>query len=242
VVTAGLMTWAVRMTWIMVIVCLMVMAANARSLDPVVLWQALSRRLGRPGSVPASPPAYLRWLVRGAILAWLIMTLFVRHAALQHTYTYVPEALADGPVRFVQEQHPAGRVFNDYENASYLHWRFAGEPMLFIDLLNGYPHAVTRDYIHILSLSPRGRALLEEEIDWVLLTTNRPGPSLAPLADYLDGSPHWLRVFADNGGAVWVRRRPETDRRWQPLAASAPTTEFGVLEAFNRDVFPGDLR
>jgi hypothetical protein len=241
--TAGLLVWAVRMTWIMTIVCLLVTAANARALDPIVLWHALGRRLSRRMSGAAPPPAYLRWLVRGAVLAWLTMTLFVRYSALQCTPTFLPESLAAGPVRFVREHRPDGRVFNDYENASYLHWCFAGEPKLFIDLLPlTYPDTVTRDYVHILSLSPRGLAVLEEQIDWVILTTNRPGPSLTPLADYLDRSHHWLRVFADSGGAIWVRRRPETERRWRALARSAKTISFGSLETLNREVLPGDLR
>jgi hypothetical protein len=119
---------------------------------------------------------------------------------------------------FVRDQDIPGRPFNDYENSGYLHWRFAGRPQLFIDLLNAYPDPVFRDYLQVVAARPDGEAKLDElGVGYVVLTTLRPGPSLKPLADLLDRSPNWVKVYADSGGHVWVRRTAEYEYLWRPV-------------------------
>ena len=240
VVTAGLFASAVRHSWLLALVSLMVTAANAGRLDPDVLWQALVGRFGRraDGVVPA-PPRPLRWLAEGGLAVWLCLEIVVQWNALAVFNEFVPSRLAGGAVRFIQDSRLTGHVLNDYENASYLQWRFAGEPALFADALNAYPDQVLDDYVDIMNVDQRGRALLAgDRLDWVLLTTNRPGPSLAPLADYLDRDSHWMRVYAGGDGVIWVRRTPEADRRWQAVTASVDTIRFRALELYNGEPTP----
>jgi hypothetical protein len=230
---AGLFATAVRNTWVLALVSLMVTAANAGRLDPAALWQ----RFGRGAA--AAPPPLLRWAVRAGVVAWLCLQIVARWSDLGLSPPLLPDRLTAGAVRFLADDRPAGRAFNDYESAGYFHWHFAGEPALFIDVLNAYPDAVTRDYVDVMRVSERGRALLAGGgFDWVLLTTNRPGPSAAPLAEYLDRDPHWMRVYAGGDGVIWVRHTPEADRRWQALLPAVDPTPFRALEIFNADPEP----
>jgi hypothetical protein len=210
----------------------MVLAANVRRLDPIVLWQAAGRWLaGEPNARVRPAPGYLRWLLRLTMVAFLCLGLLHRWADLALADSFVPRRLAVGAARFVAENRPEGRGFNDYESSSFLQWQFAGSPPLFIDLLNAYPDEVSDDYDAIVNVSPRGRQLLQDAgIDWVLLTVDRIGPSLAPLATHLDQSPAWMRVYAGSDGVLWVRHSPEADRRWRELAAVASRHHFGALE------------
>jgi hypothetical protein len=223
---------AQRNAILLALVSLMVLAANARGLDPDSLWQALRRR-AKPGSAqdPSSFPTDLRWLFRGAMAALLVLQIVTHWYYLQPSYALLPTPLAQGAVRFVREHGLRGNFFNDYENSSYLLWGFGGEPPLFIDLMNAYPDAVTRDFIDVVNVNARGRDLLARaDFDCVLLTTNRPGPSLVPLAGHLDRSRRWMRVYAGLDGVIWVRRSREAEARWRTVLPSVSRTPFASLE------------
>lgn len=216
-----------RIVWPLTIVGLLVLAANAAALDP----EALARRVrGRPGGRPVVPPL-LRGVVRAAVLAWVALECLIHSDTLRPWQDYTPVGLGDGIVRFVAEHRLEGRVFNDYENSSYLQWRFAGRPPLYIDLLNAYPDAVMIDYRDVVTRTERGRRLLDEQgVGVVVLTTSRGGaPSLAPLADQFDADPRWVRVYGWNDGVVWVRRTAEYEHVWGRVTPDR-TTPFAVLE------------
>ncbi|HVS36588.1 MAG TPA: hypothetical protein VMS17_13570 [Gemmataceae bacterium] len=236
IAAVGMFASAVRNSWLLALVSLTTLAANGGALDPLRLWDALSRRINRRTDGPAPPvPAYLRWLVRLGLTAWLAMQVFIRWNDVLIMNALMPEKLAQGAIQFIREQRPTGRMFADSENASFLDWQFGGDPPVFADALDAYPDAVLRDYIDIAVADDRGRKLLQSDwLDWVLLTTNRPGPSLAPLANYLDRSSDWMRVYAGGDGAIWVRRTPEAERRWAPLLGSVTHTSFETMEFYNR--------
>jgi hypothetical protein len=239
-VTSGLFVSAVRNTWLLVVVSLLVAAANAEALDPERLWQALERRLNRRAHGPDRPlPLALRGLAAGALAVWLLLEISYSLIDKQQVRFLLPEQLSRGAVRFLREERPAGHLLNNADNSGYLEWCLAGEPPLFIDALNAYPDAVTRDYVDLMTVSRRGRELLAGDwLDGVILTTNRLGPSPSPLADYLDRDPRWMRVYADSDGVIWVRRTPEADRRWAARAATVAQTTFGYLEAVNQEPTP----
>ncbi len=121
----------------------------------------------------------------------------------------------------------------DYESSSYLQWRMAGNPPLFIDMMNVYPDSVSDDFDAIAAVTPRGKSLLARgDIGWVLLTALRPpgAPSLTPLANYLDQAVGWLRVYHGSDGVLWVRRTPENEDRFREVAAHVPRGTFATLE------------
>jgi hypothetical protein len=230
VVACGLFVSAGRHVWVLVLVSLLVAAANAGALDPAGWWQALRRRFG----ARAGAPLPLRGLVAGVLTAWLLMQLWACWTDKQQMGPLWPASLAGGAVRFFRDHRTTGHVLNDYENAGFLNWCLDGEPPLFIDCMNAYPDGVTRDYVDMMSVSRRGRELLaDDRLDWVVLTTNRVGDSAVRLADYLDSDRHWMRVYAGDDGVIWVRRTPEAERRWEAEMIAVQQTPFAILETYN---------
>jgi hypothetical protein len=150
------------------------------------------------------------WLVRAAVMVWLAVALFEPLSRWWEVAAQGQDAVPAGVAGFLEEHQVPPRIFNDYENSSYLHWRLGGDPPLFIDLLNAYPDQVTLDYREIVGVTPKGKRLLDErDIGCVVLTRRSEGASLDPLKDYLQDSPHWTLVYRGKDGYVWVRRNSE---------------------------------
>ena len=128
-----------------------------------------------------------------------------------------PPPQPDQATRFLQDKYTGGHVLNFYEGSSYLQWRFAGHPPLFIDLLNAYPDQVMLDYKELIFFSPRGRELLDAmQIDWVILTASvRTPPGNLPLIQFLIRSPNWAKVYQDDAAVIWVRRTGATESLWR---------------------------
>jgi hypothetical protein len=232
--TGALFVQARRNIWPFSLTCLMVSAANAQALN---LW-AIRRRKG--GGNDADPLlVVMRWSFRLALLAWIALDCTPRILAWRAWQPLQPMRLEQGVVRFFQQHEPQGRVFNDYENSSYLQWRLAGQPSLYIDLLNAYPDGVMRDYQDLVRATERGRHLLDEQqIEWVVLTTNRgvsSGDSLAVLANYLDATPQWVRVYVGRDGVIWVRRTPQHEQVWGPRHRSVSPVKFATLERWGNE-------
>jgi hypothetical protein len=230
----ALFAQARRNIWPLTVVSMLVLAANAASLDPEALWKRLSSLgQGEAGGQPL--PGLLRWSGRLVVLCWLLLQFRLILIDFQPWRSLVPARLEQGVVSCILQNQLTGRIFNDYENSSYLQWRMAGSPPLYIDLLNAYPGQLMEDYQSVLRMDQSGRKLFESlEIGVVALTTERPSiPSLAPLADYLDNSRRWARVYAGKDGAVWVRRSPEYEHVWRRLDNMVSKTKFKTLERWN---------
>jgi hypothetical protein len=234
----GLFAFARRNAWPFTLTCLMVLAANARSLDPEFLWRKMSRSLRRSsGGESEALLSLFRWLIRTAVLAWLVLQCLDKVLTVQPWQPLTSTRLERGVAGFIRENELSGRVFNDYENSSYLQWALAGKPPLYIDLLNAYPDEVMVDYLNIVHLSDRGCELIDErQIEVVVLTTTRASAlSLAPLADYLDADKKWSRVFVGKDGIVWVRRTPVYAHLWEPVIDTISKVSFATLERWGDD-------
>ncbi len=233
---AGMCALARRNVWPLSVASLLVLATNARTLDPALLWARIGQAIA-PRTRLQLPPPILRWGLRGVVLVSVVLYALSVAVLVRPWRPFTPTRLDDGIVKFVEENRIAGRVFNDYENSSFLQWRFRGHPALYIDLLNAYPDQVVTDYRAIVSLSDRGKGLLDEQgIEIVILTTNRgAGASLAKLGNYLDRRPEWARVYTDADGVVWVRRTPELAHLWQSPKRPFKPVEFAVLEQWGEE-------
>jgi len=239
--TAAAFLTARRHMWVLSLVCLTVIAVHADALDPKKLWEMVGRALGRgPGGPPTAAagrekrpaartdrqrtrhpqpvaphgPAVTP-ASRGVVLIalWIGLLLF---RSWNSTDWNAPAPRPDRAAQFLSEKHTGGHVLNYYEGSSYLQWRLAGHPPLFIDLLNAYPDQVMLDYKDFALFTPRGKELLDElRIDWVLLTASVPAPlQTLPLVQFLMRSPHWVVVYRDDAAIIWVRRVPETEPVW----------------------------
>jgi hypothetical protein len=238
VMFAGMFVMARRNVWPFTLACLVVLATNAGSIAPMALWSRLSRWMSKHNRA-LPPPPFLRWVFRAAVLIFVVLRVWAIPADFVPREFFVPVRLEAGIVRYVKENRLQGRVFNDYENSSYLQWRFSGQPALYIDLLNAYPLQVMDDYSDLVLANDRGRRLLDEQgIEIVILTTNRGAVgSLGNLADYLDAKPEWARVYAGHDGVIWVRRIPAFEYLWSNPKGPYRSVKFAILEKWGEDSF-----
>jgi hypothetical protein len=207
-----------RFTWMLNLTSLAVIAANVGALS--TMWRK-HEQPGRPNRAKTESakesPNELRDAGQGIVLIVLVFAII---AAMEGLALPPPgvEPRPESVSQFIRDMRIPGRLFNDYENSSYFQWQFAGNPSLFIDLLNAYPDSVFRDYNRILDASPKGVSLLDDYgVGYVVLTNFRPGRSLKPLADYLSQSPGWVQIYGDLTAQVWVRRTPEYEYLWRPV-------------------------
>ena len=211
-----------RHMWLLSLVSLVVIAAHADCLAPLMLWEAIggARKgaLGRTGARPdsGSVPAASSGSSGGVLVAaWVGLLLLASWLSADWAS---PPPRPDRARGFLRDEHTGGRVLNFYEGSSYLQWRLAGNPPLFIDLLNAYPDQVMLDLKDFVLFTPRGRALLDEMgIDWVILTSSVPNIPDLPMVQFLMRSRDWAVVYRDEAAIIWVRRTPETEPLWRAV-------------------------
>ena len=224
-----------RMLWMLAIVCLVVMASNARSFDANAIWKrwrAFSRQAAQD-----EIPAGLRNIARAGVAILMVLSL------VSFAQVFPQDKREFWPIRGVSRRAPAAaadyilkarapnRVFTDYEYSSYFHWRFNGANRkgvvpnqglrpLYADLLNAYPDRILTDYFSLLDVTPGGLYRLDQlGINTVVLgephfrvindrSSARHQKPKDPMVDYLSKNPNWKTAFKDANAIVWIRRKP----------------------------------
>jgi len=194
-----------RNIWPCILISLAVSAANANGLSAYRKFELIAPlRLYTRGLAVA-------FVISFAILALSPEAIFFDNGVLRlrATSRFLPRRAADAALNRAAAPGP---VFNDYLRSGYFHWRFAGQPPLYIDLQNVYPASLLADYFDIIKRTPRGIAEFDKlKINTVIFGKYKSTDRLAPLAKYLNANPDWQRLFGDDSGddgAVWVRRPP----------------------------------
>jgi hypothetical protein len=215
---AALSLRSVRMFWIAAILFLVVLAANAVALDSPTLWRSW-RRLTK-GNILDPIPDGMRLIARGGTV--LVLLVWLLAAASRHTrrdagtWSTLVRNTPEGAARRILSGRLPRRIFNDYEDSSYLQWRLngfvpgthkvltEGRFPLFIDLLNAYPDRLMDEYLAILNASPQGiKRLQQRRIDCVVLGDHHWHSGLHKyLARH---RAEWRRVFQDKQSIIWVR-------------------------------------
>ncbi len=202
ILMSALFISARRHLWLLPIVCLSVIAANASTLQNLNF---------RDGMTPFAR-RLARLLITGVLLTAFLFTASSPQFLTEVISPSTPRRATD----FFHTSHLGvrGHVFNDYENSSFLQWRFGGKPPLYIDLLNAYPDSLLFDYFDVLQATPRGRNMLDEkEVQVVILRAYTSKSSLAKLAGYLDENKKlWRRVYKSIDGTIWLRRSEQNVR------------------------------
>ncbi|MEO6908015.1 MAG: hypothetical protein ABI210_09015, partial [Abditibacteriaceae bacterium] len=173
---------------LLALVSLIVIAAN-----PQLLKNAFSGTLKR--WIPAIATAYV-----------FIMLIAATPPSFNPLAPKLPRGVADTVLREQQTQ-PHLRIFNDYLNSSYFQWRFAGHPPLYIDLLNGYPADLLQKYFSIIHADAKGLQQFQKlHVDLVAFGPYTKTSRQYPLAQYLDNSKEWKRIYSGDDGSVWKRQ------------------------------------
>lgn len=212
-----------RMLWLAAIIFLAILAANANYLDTPTLWRKW-RKLSRGDQFEAIPDGLRHLAHLGTVICLLVWVLSAvsRHVPNEGgSWKTLVRNVPDGAVGYLQNKPATWRVFNDYEDSSYLQWRLNGATFgkpgllgrhpLFIDLLNAYPDRLMVEYFNILDATPVGiRQLQKRRINCVVLgdhylKRDKSKKWKTPLVRYLNKNPQWRLAFRDKQSMVWVR-------------------------------------
>jgi hypothetical protein len=224
-----------RHLWLLAIVSLAVLAANARYLDTQAMWTWWRRKTKQP-QMPEIP-AGLRAIAQMGVV--FCLALWIATAALtKWRDLWPPRAVGrdvpEGAVRTIQTRDLHGRMFNDYENSSYLQWRLNGplqsgpnrgrvltngQRPLYIDLLNAYPDGETGlmvEYLDAVFKPGRAAQVLERRrINYVVLGAHR---RKSPMVQYLmgQGKTVWTHIYKGADADIWVRRNAAANDMLRP--------------------------
>jgi hypothetical protein len=208
-----------RMLWLAAILFFAVLAVHISALSTLAAWRAW-RGLMRDNS-GAPVPDGMRVLLHAGFSVCVATLVFLtasqrapQNAAAGNRFVRdVPE----GAARFLEKQPASLRLFNDYEDSSYLQWRLNGRPRgdeavpsagrhpLYLDLLNAYPDGLAYEYLDILKANARGlEKLRARRVEAVVLGEHQWSQ---PLARYLEDNKNrqWRRVFGDAQSRIWMR-------------------------------------
>ncbi|MBN1953605.1 MAG: hypothetical protein JW900_01030 [Anaerolineae bacterium] len=111
------------------------------------------------------------------------------------------ESLPAGAVEWIQENRPAGRMFNHYNWGGYLIWRLWPDYLVFVDgRTDLYGDQVLRDYLEIQRGGPQALALLDHYDVYFVLTPTGDG-----LCTLLSCQQDWTVAYRDEMATIWVR-------------------------------------
>ncbi|HEX8235083.1 MAG TPA: hypothetical protein VF600_03940 [Abditibacteriaceae bacterium] len=205
-----------RHLWLFALVSLAVLAINARYINTERMWDWW-RKITRQPRIALPQP--FRIIARSSVVLCLVLWIALATPSNIWPLRATTKNLPEGAARFVEAKKLRGRLFNDYENSSYLQWRLngplqsgpnrgrvlaRGRRPLYIDLLNAYPDTLLKDYLSIMDSDATGRAHFEKlDLGYVVLGSEKRKNKLAK---YLNRNPQWARVYDAKDGVVWVRR------------------------------------
>lgn len=106
---------------------------------------------------------------------------------------------------YLRNHMPTGRVLNDAQYGDMIIW-YVPSTKIFIDTrYDMHGENLVSDYVGMISGATNWRQLLDKhEIGWIFV------PTKTEIAKLLDHDPEWIKVFADQGAVIVVRRSTKT--------------------------------
>ncbi len=142
---------------------------------------------------------------------WLIVLLVVLSGAVKIASEFLPQHLAAaraevfpvGAVRYLEDNHPPGQVFNSYNWGGYLMWAARDYPVYIDGRTDVYEDDFVRGFLRTYYAQPGwDRALDTQGINVVLVESS------SPLAQVLALTGGWTKAYSDDLAIVYVRNHP----------------------------------
>ncbi len=178
----------------------------------IVLPPALARVF--PAAPADRPPR--RWpaaVAAATLLFWIALLVkespFVRLRGLHGDEAMKRQFESDTPVEltaWATANGVSGRLFNSMEWGGFLSWRLPAEAKTFADVrIWIFPDPVWSDYLAVTYAEYGWERILDRyRVDWAILDRG----AHRRLIPYLEASPGWERVYADDVGLIFRRRTP----------------------------------
>jgi hypothetical protein len=182
----------------------LIAATAGLALEPTLAETRLGRRFGpilsRLGT-PRRSGAYS--LVNAVLIAIVVLTgigITWARGAPSVQADMVDDHMPVAAVNWIIANDPGDRPFNQYSWGGYLGLRVPDEPIYIDGRSDIYGDAPIREYADAVTLRTDPGALLDRRaIDYVLFPLDQP------LADWLDDSSVWERVYEDHLTGIWIR-------------------------------------
>jgi hypothetical protein len=101
---------------------------------------------------------------------------------------------------WLAERHPPGELYNPYNWGGYLIWHLPDYPVFVDGRADMYGDPFLLKYIELASASSGWEeALVSRDVCTALVTLD------GPLAEAMDGSPNWRRIYEDQVSAIYLR-------------------------------------
>jgi hypothetical protein len=171
-------------------VSLIVMAANAAAIDTRRFWNTWRPKAGDDKSdvpIPRRAQLSTRLCVIGGLLLAVPASMPPKFLPLRSLSPRLPV----GAAQFIQDNARDSRLLTDYASSSYMNWHLAGNPPLFIDLINAYPDHLLGDYFDIIRLKPQGLKNLDDlKINHIFI--QKPADdNLTKFSEYMTKNKRW---------------------------------------------------
>lgn len=192
-----------RNTWTLAQISLAVIACNPPiriTVKTRKLWHKLLQQK-QPLAEPSHKRQSLtRWCILGCLIIAALQAQSDSFWQGQFVSTNVPARAAD----FLRTIPPGQRIFNNYQHSSFLEWKLAGKPPLFIDLLNAYQPKIMEDYIKIIDGGDEAATLLKKwRINYVVLPQIEDDQYIGRLFIWLSIQQKWEMVYNQPDGVIW---------------------------------------
>ncbi len=154
----------------------------------------------RPFGSSTTPPVR-PWVNRTLLLfAWVVA--LARLAAVSTPSaiaSYVAQTFPQGPVTYLKEVHPEGRLFNSYNWGGYLLWALPEYPVFIDGRTDLYGDAYLRLWASVVTAEPGWQGVLDEYgVTIVMLEPHWPLSKVLPLAG-------WKEVYRDDHAVMFLR-------------------------------------
>lgn len=146
-----------------------------------------------------------------ALINWLLLLLVLVAGVIKILYALTPQIAADAQrasqpvdaVKYLETNHPAGPIFNNYNWGGYLIWVARDYPVYVDGRTDLYDDEFLTVYLNTYSAQDGWDANLDKDnINLVLI---EPASPLARVLAYDD---HWEKTYEDSVAVVYLRKQP----------------------------------
>jgi hypothetical protein len=113
---------------------------------------------------------------------------------------YFQETFPVEAVAYLQQEQPAGRLFNSYNWGGFLLWHLPEYPVFIDGRTDLYDGAIMTQWVQVMRAQEGWQAILEQYDARIILVE-----SDAPLLEALENSPNWRQTYRDALAVIYQR-------------------------------------
>ncbi len=179
----------------------------SRHLSPVLeevkqSWIARRKPQTHKFAAPRDPSTAIQKIINGALLTLLLFTGLVKLVVVNQE-EFVEEQIElmypDRAVHWIEENHPTGEIFSEYNWGGYLIWRLHDYPVFIDGRTDLYGDEIIHQWVSVMNCAPHWEDILEQWNAQTLLVS----PSRAVIGCALHAG--WKEVYKDENSVLLTK-------------------------------------